>query len=81
MFGVSLVLTLRDDRIFHSHPGRVQTGGNAWLNAGREECSRKVADKWEDGTLRFYYDFTTPIPDSVFNADEARHDGVNRKGN
>jgi hypothetical protein len=26
-------------------------------------------DKWEDGILRFYYDFTTSIPESVFQAD------------
>jgi hypothetical protein len=36
----------------------------------RLKCSTFIGtDKWEDEFLRFYYDFTTPIPDSVFKAD------------
>jgi hypothetical protein len=36
----------------------------------RFKCSTMIgSDKWEDEILRFYYDFTTPIPDSVFKAD------------
>lgn len=41
------------------HPSRVR----------RFKCNTFVGtDKWEDGILRFYYDFITPIPDSVFDA-------------
>jgi hypothetical protein len=36
----------------------------------RLKCSTFVGtDKWEDGRLRFYYDFTTSIPDSTFKAE------------
>ena len=35
----------------------------------RFKCNVMIgSDKFEDGLLRFYYDFTTPIPDSVFDA-------------